>query len=46
MRAVLIVIQLRPMPWPDRMLNLLLTRLLGRYSEEVKDIRSNLKQYA
>lgn len=46
MRVVLIVDVLRPMPWPYRMLNLFLTRVLGRYSEEVRDIRANLKKYA
>lgn len=45
-RVVLIVDVLRPMPWPYRVLNLFLTRVLGRYSEEVKAIRANLKKYA
>jgi aspartyl/asparaginyl beta-hydroxylase (cupin superfamily) len=44
-RVVLIVDVLRPMPQPYRLLNLFLTRVLGRYSEEVKAIRANLKQY-
>ena len=44
-RVVLIVDVLRPMPWNYRWLNLFLTRLLGRYSEEVKGIRANLKRY-
>lgn len=46
LRVVLIVDVLRPMPLPYRLLNLLLTRVLGRYSEEVKAIRGNLKKYA
>lgn len=46
LRAVLIVDVLRPLPQPYRLLNLFLTRVLGRYSEEVKDIRQQLKRYA
>lgn len=45
-RVVLIVDVLRPMPWPYRQFNLFLTRVLARYSEEVKSIRANLKRSA
>lgn len=45
-RVVLIVDVLRPMPLHYRVFNLFLTRVLGRYSEEVKEIRSNLRKFA
>ena len=44
-RVVLIVDVLRPMPWAYRQLNRFLTRVLGRYSEEVKAMQANLKKY-
>lgn len=46
LRVVLIVDVLRPMPWAYRQLNLFLTRVLGRYSEELKEVRANLRQRA
>ena len=44
--VVLIVDVLRPMPWRNSVFNLFLTRVLGRHSEEVNDIRSNLRKFA
>ncbi|MBX3609155.1 MAG: aspartyl/asparaginyl beta-hydroxylase domain-containing protein [Hydrogenophaga sp.] len=45
-RVVLIVDVLRPLPLPYRWVNLFLTKALGRYSEEVREIRANLRKYA
>lgn len=46
LQQVLIVDVLRPMPLHYRLFNLFLTRVLGRCSEEVKEIRSNLRKFA
>ena len=45
-RVVLIVDVVRPMAWPLHVINWLVTRVLARYSEEVREIRANVTRYA
>lgn len=45
-RVVLIVDVVRPMAWPLHAINWLVTRVLARYSEEVREIRTNVTRYA
>lgn len=46
LRVVLIVDLLRPMPRPLHAINTLLTHVLGRHSEEAKQIMANIKKYS
>ena len=45
-RVVLIVDVVRPMAWRFHAVNWLVTRILARYSEEVREIRANASRYA
>jgi aspartyl/asparaginyl beta-hydroxylase (cupin superfamily) len=45
-RVVLIVDVVRPMAWRFHAVNWLVTRILARYSEEVREIRANVSRYA
>jgi aspartyl/asparaginyl beta-hydroxylase (cupin superfamily) len=45
-RVVLIVDVLRPMAWPFHAVNWLVTRVIARHSEEVREILANVNRYA